>query len=230
MIRSTLKSLGAASDHDYLFRISGSAIRFLGYLIVYEESRDEDQQLSDDEGEARIPAGISEGQVQRLVQLLPEQHFTQPPPRYSEANLVRTLEENSIGRPSTYAPILGVIQQRGYVIRDGKRLIPTETGFTVCDLLVEHFPDVMSLGFTAQMETDLDLIAAGEMEWVNVVREFYGPFSRDLAIRRRKNARAKHGSRADWAGMPYMRERIGYPLGSFRQVYQLQRFPGLSLH
>ena len=195
-----------------------------------KKSRDEDQQLSDDEGEARIPAGISEGQVQRLVQLLPEQHFTQPPPRYSEANLVRTLEENSIGRPSTYAPILGVIQQRGYVIRDGKRLIPTETGFMVCDLLVEHFPDVMSLGFTAQMETDLDLIAAGEMEWVNVVREFYGPFSRDLAIAEEKMPELNMGPELIGRACPDMRERIGYPLGSFWQVYQLQRFPGLSLH
>jgi DNA topoisomerase I len=177
---------GQTPGHQYLLRVSGSAVQFAGFLIVYEEARDEDQQPSDEEGEARIPAGISEGQRQRLVKLLPEQHFTQPPPRYSEASLVRVLEENSIGRPSTYAPILGTIQQRGYVVRDGKRLIPTETGFLVNDLLVEHFPDVLDLGFTAHMEADLDRIAGGELDWVGVIREFYGPFSIDLAAAEEK--------------------------------------------
>ena len=98
------------------------------------------------------------------MQLIPEQHFTQPPPRYSEASLVRTLEENGIGRPSTYAPILGTIQQRGYVYRENKRLFPTETGILVNDLLVEHFPDVIQVGFTARMEADLDRVASGDEE------------------------------------------------------------------
>jgi DNA topoisomerase I len=96
------------------------------------------------------------------VRLLPEQHFTQPPPRYTEASLVRTLEENGIGRPSTYAPILGTIQQRGYVVRDGKRLMPTETGILVNDPDLDHFPEIVDLGFTASMEEDLDRIASGE--------------------------------------------------------------------
>jgi DNA topoisomerase-1 len=112
--------------------------------------------------------------------LIPEQHFTQPPPRFSEASLVRILEEYGIGRPSTYAPILGTIQQRGYVVRDGKKLIPTETGVLVSDLLIEHFPDVLDVGFTAHMEEDLDRIAAGEMPWVDVIREFYDPFSNQV--------------------------------------------------
>ncbi len=177
---------GRTGEHQYMLRVSGSAVRFAGFLIVYEEARDEDQQPSEEEGEARIPTGIQEGQPQRLVRLIPEQHFTQPPPRYSEASLVRVLEENSIGRPSTYAPILGTIQQRGYVVRDAKRLIPTDTGILVNDLLVEHFPDVLDLGFTANMEGDLDRIAAGEIEWVGVIREFYGPFSKDLAAAEEK--------------------------------------------
>jgi len=173
---------GKSAEHAYLLRVSGSAVQFPGFLIVYEEARDEDQQPDEEESEARIPAGITEGQSQRLVRLLPEQHFTQPPPRFSEASLVRVLEENSIGRPSTYAPILGTIQQRGYVTRDGKRLTPTETGILVNDLLVEHFPDVLDLGFTAHMEGNLDRIAGGELDWVEVIREFYGPFSKDLEV------------------------------------------------
>ena len=127
---------------------SGSTIVFQGFLIVYEEARDEDQK-ADEEENTRIPAGLVENQTQRLVQLIPEQHFTQPPPRYSEATLVRALEENGIGRPSTYAPILATIQARGYVIREGRKLTPTETGILVNDLLIEHFPDILDIRFTA---------------------------------------------------------------------------------
>ena len=169
---------GTTAGHQYLLRASGSAIRFHGFLIVYEETRDEDAQA--EEENTRIPTGIAEGQDQRLVRLIPEQHFTQPPARFSEASLVRTLEENGIGRPSTYAPILGTLQQRGYVVRDGKKLTPTETGILVNDLLTEHFPDVVDVGFTARMEEDLDRVASGELEWVNVVRDFYDPFSRQV--------------------------------------------------
>ncbi len=115
-----------------------------------------------------------------LLKLLPEQHFTQPPPRYTEASLVKALEEYGIGRPSTYAPILNTIQQRGYVVRDGKRLVPTETGIVVNDLLVGHFSQVIDVGFTAKMEEDLDRIAAGEQEWVPVLRDFYGPFKAEV--------------------------------------------------
>jgi DNA topoisomerase-1 len=167
---------GKSSAHEYLLRASGSTLRFQGFLIVYEEARDEDQPADEDE-DAQFPADIGEGQPQRLVRLLPEQHFTQPPPRYTEASLVRTLEENGIGRPSTYAPILSTLQQRGYVERNSKRLHPTETGILVNDLLTEHFPDVVDVGFTARMEEDLDKIASGELPWVEVVREFYDPFA-----------------------------------------------------
>jgi len=108
--------------------------------------------------------------------LLPEQHFTQPPPRYTEASLVQVLEENGIGRPSTYAPILSTIQQRGYVVREAKRLSPTETGILVNDLLVEHFPEIVDLHFTADMEANLDKVASGTGEWRNVIRDFYTEF------------------------------------------------------
>lgn len=175
--------------HEFLLRASGSTLRFQGFLIVYEESRDEDLAAEDDD--ARIPAGLFEGQAQELLRLLPEQHFTQPPPRYTEASLVRTLEENGIGRPSTYAPILNVLQQRGYVVRDGKRLTPTETGFIVSDLLTEHFADIVDVGFTARMEEDLDRIAAGDQRWVEIVREFYGPFAQDLERARQEMPEVK---------------------------------------
>jgi DNA topoisomerase I len=171
---------GVVPGHDYLFRASGSSIVFQGFLIVYEEARDEDQKLTEEEENTRIPPGLVEGQAQRLVRLIPEQHFTQPPPRYSEATLVKIMEENGIGRPSTYAPIMGTLQARGYVARENKKLIPTETGQLVNDLLVEHFPEVVNVGFTAHMEEDLDRIASGEMPWVGVVRDFYGPFSEQV--------------------------------------------------
>jgi len=158
----------------YLFRASGSKIRFPGFLAVYEESRDED--AASDEEEGAILPDLETGEIVDLVQLIPEQHFTQPPPRYTEATLVRTLEEYGIGRPSTYAPIISTIQDRGYVERRDRRLHPTELGFIVNDLVVKHFPDIVDVGFTARMEEDLDLIARGEREWVPVLREFYDPF------------------------------------------------------
>jgi len=170
-----------STDHEYLLRASGSTVKFPGFLVVYEEAKDEDQVAEEEEENARIPAGIEEGQSQKLVRLIPEQHFTQPPPRYTEATLVRTLEEYGIGRPSTYAPILGTIQQRGYVLREVKGLSPTETGILVNDLITEHFPGVVDYGFTAKMEEDLDLIAEGQRDWVASIREFYTPFAEQVA-------------------------------------------------
>jgi len=171
----TVEIEGKTPGHVYGMRVSGSTLRFPGYLIVYEEAQDEDKKEDEPEN-VRIPPGLSEGQHQELVRLIPEQHFTQPPPRYSEATLVQVLEEYGIGRPSTYAPILSTIQDRGYVIRDAKRLIPTETGILVNDLLVQHFPEIVDLHFTAKMERGLDQVASGDNHWVEVVRAFYNDF------------------------------------------------------
>jgi DNA topoisomerase-1 len=175
-----VEATGKSSEHEYLLRASGSAVRFSGYMAVYEETRDEDKPADEDEEIVKIPVGVAEGQKQALVRLMPDQHFTQPPPRFSEASLVQVLEENGIGRPSTYAPIISTIQQRGYVERIDKRLAPTETGFQVNDLLVQYFPEIVDIGFTAHMEDDLDKVAAGEMQWTGAVREFYGPFKEQL--------------------------------------------------
>ncbi len=172
---------GKGSENEYLLRASGSQIEFPGFLVVYEEGKDEDQ-VEEDEGDSdRIPIDdIKEDQPQNLKELYPEQHFTQPPPRYTEASLVQVLEENGIGRPSTYAPILSTIQNRGYVIREGKRLEPTETGFLVNDLVVNFFPSIVDINFTSNLEDQLDQIASGDEDWVNVISEFYGPFSEKL--------------------------------------------------
>ncbi len=169
----------AQGPRPYHFRSSGSQVRFPGFLVVYRDEEENGEQNGRKEEGIRIP-DLSVGDLLDLIRLLPEQHFTQPPPRYTEATLVKALEEHGIGRPSTYAPILTTLRQRGYVERQGKSLVPTELGFIVCDLLVEHFPTVFEVGFTARMEEGLDKVASGEQEWVQLVREFYEPFSEML--------------------------------------------------
>ncbi len=169
---------GKGTEHEYTLRAAGSAVKFPGYLIVYEEAKNEDTKSEEDEEmNVRIPASIAEGQKQNLVRLIPEQHFTQPPPRYSEASLVQTLEEYGIGRPSTYAPTISTIQARGYVERVDRRLIPTDTGILVHDIMMKYFPGIIDLNFTVRMEEDLDKIAEGQADWVKVMDEFYKPFA-----------------------------------------------------
>jgi DNA topoisomerase-1 len=163
----------------YLFRATGSTLAFPGFLLVYEEARDEG--ASEEENGGALPP-LESGEPLDLLRLIPEQHFTQPPPRFTEASLIRELEKHGIGRPSTYAPILSTIQAREYVVRVNRYLQPTELGFLVNDLLVEHFADIVDIQFTAHMEDDLDRIAAGERDWVAVLREFYGPFAHTLQM------------------------------------------------
>lgn len=172
--------LAISRQPKYLFRASGSQVKFPGFLAVYEEARDED--AAPDEEAGVILPDLKAGELVDLVQLIAEQHFTQPPPRYTEATLVRALEEYGIGRPSTYAPTISTIQDRGYVERRERRLYPTELGFVVNDLVVKHFPNIVDVGFTARMEEDLDLIARGERDWVPVLREFYEPFERAVEL------------------------------------------------
>ena len=160
----------------YLFRATGSRVKFPGFLRVYIEGRDN--------GEEEAPEGwlpdVQTGERLRLVGLDPAQHFTQPPPRYTEATLVRALEERGIGRPSTYAPIIETIKHRGYVEVDDRRMYPTELGVLVNSLLVEHFPTVVDVDFTAHMEEDLDKVEEGREDWVRLLRGFYGPFAEVL--------------------------------------------------
>lgn len=169
---------GQSVDHNYFLRASGSKLKFPGFLVIYEEAVDEDAKK--DNEILDLPEGLQDKDLLILIRLIPEQHFTQPPPRYTEASLVQALEEFGIGRPSTYAPIISTIQARGYVEKDAKRLIPTETGFVVNDLLVEFFPDVLGVDFTARMEEDLDEIAGGKRNWKAVLGEFYSSFEPKL--------------------------------------------------
>ena len=174
---------GRTPDHHYQLRLAASSLRLPGFLAVYQDVGDENGEANgEDEAETRLSRlpELQDGDPLDLVELFPEQHFTQPPPRYSEATLVRALEENGIGRPSTYAPTLTTIQQRGYVRREARRLIPTEVGEVVTDLLVEHFPEIVDLGFTARMEDELDEIAGGVRDWVEVIDSFYGPFAEQV--------------------------------------------------
>ena len=161
-----------------LFRASGSRIRFPGFLSVYREGRDDDE--SDEDAKPPLPE-LVKGEPLDLLALLPEQHFTQAPPRFSEATLVKALEEKGIGRPSTYAPTLSTIQDRRYVERTDRRFKPTELGFVVNDLLVEHFSEFVDLDFTANFEEKLDDIARGERQWVPVVEEFYVPLEEHIS-------------------------------------------------
>ncbi|MDP9382186.1 MAG: type I DNA topoisomerase, partial [Chloroflexota bacterium] len=161
-------------EAPYTFRATGSVVKFDGYLAVYQEGRDEGQTDAELDGKA-LPQ-LAQGEPLDLLQLLPEQHFTQPPPRFSEATLVKALEEQGIGRPSTYAPTMSTLQERYYIQREGKQLRPTELGMLVNDLLVEHFPNIVDTGFTSHMEEELDEIASGSRPWVPVIREFYDPF------------------------------------------------------
>jgi DNA topoisomerase-1 len=166
---------------DCRFRATGQVLKFDGFIRVYTEGRDEGQRGDEEEGdEGQLPA-LAEGEVLRLHELVPEQHFTQPPPRFSQATLIKELEENGIGRPSTYATIMSTILDKEYVVEDEQRRVkPTELGFLVTDLLVESFPDVLNVEFTAGMEDELDLIEEGKEAWVQAMRRFWGPFAKDL--------------------------------------------------
>ena len=165
----------ASSDTRYAFRIEGSVMKFPGFRRLYME--DVDDQPADDDKEDQALPDVEENEPLTCLGVKPEQHFTQPPPRFTEATLVKALEERGIGRPSTYAPTLATVMDRDYVRKEKSRFVPTKLGIAVNGLLTAHFPDVMDVGFTARVEEELDEIAAGERAWVPVLREFYGPFN-----------------------------------------------------
>ncbi len=159
----------------FTFRATGSRIKFPGYLILYRETEDN----GGEEREGWLPP-LAPGDPLILDGVAAEGHFTQPPPRYTEASLVRALEEKGIGRPSTYAPTIETIKKRGYVALRERRLVPTEVGGMVTDILVEHFPQIVDVDFTAGLESDLDRIEEGQADWVQIVNEFYVPFEQTL--------------------------------------------------
>jgi DNA topoisomerase-1 len=190
MAVAEIKRVGAnivvqGRQHGYTFRATGQTILFDGFLRVYFEDKDEEQLERDRlageaDGEKFLPV-LAEGEALDCANLAAQQHFTKPPARYTEASLVKKLEEEGIGRPSTYAPTISTVQQRGYIRKEGKQLIPEDIAFTVTDLLIAHFPDIADLQFTAKMEQRLDDIAEGTEEWVPFMKSFFGPFSKLVA-------------------------------------------------
>ena len=171
----------SVSGAPYNFRSTGSVMKFDGFMRVYTEGKDTEE-VSDDEQPPLPP--LSKDQDLALEKLDPRQHFTEPPPRYTEATIVKTLEEQGIGRPSTYANIISTIRDREYVDLRDKRFYPTELGFKVNDQLVKHFPSILDLKFTADMETKLDDVEEGKTDWVGLLRNFYDPFA--LTVERAK--------------------------------------------
>jgi DNA topoisomerase-1 len=206
----TTVDIDAKSGKDtYNFRVTGSVLKFDGFLKVYEESKD----AKDDEDEAlkkKLPA-LTEGQKLTLKELKPEQHFTEPPPRYNEASLVKELEERGIGRPSTYATILSTIQDRGYAQKTagrGGKFFPTEIGLVVTDLLVENFKDIFDYQYTARMEEELDEVEDGAKSWLDALKEFYGKFEDDLSYAQKHMENIKRMEKATDEKC----ERCGSPL------------------
>lgn len=210
--------------NKYELRASGSILKFAGFLVVYEEAKDEDKSNGSDTG-VIFPPNLKDGQKQELIRLIPEQHFTTPPPRYTEASLVQVLEENGIGRPSTYAPILSTIQERGYVEREKKRLIPTETGKIVNDLLVGHFNHVVDTGFTASMETSFDQVASGEKEWHSVIKEFYKDFAILLARAKEEMPETKTELEKIGRDCPKCGHELVIRFGRFGKFISCSNFP-----
>lgn len=172
--QTTIDVEAVGSDKKtYAFRATGSVLRFDGYLAMWQSSGEEE------ELEGQLP-DIQKDSLLECKQVVPEKHFTQPPPRYSESSLIKELEEKGIGRPSTYATIISTVQDRKYVEKKDNRFVPTELGELVTELLVESFPDVVDVQFTANMEEELDLIEEGQVNWIAALKKFYGPFSETL--------------------------------------------------
>lgn len=177
--QTTVDVLAKGKDkNDYLFRATGSVMKFDGFLAVYQEGKDEKDEEDDELGK-KMPA-VTEGETLKVKLIDPEQHFTEPPPRFTEATLVKELEASGVGRPSTYASILSTIQEREYVKKEGGKFSPTELGMVVTDLLVESFNDIFDVRYTARMEEELDEIEDGTLDWRSAMGEFYGRFEDDL--------------------------------------------------
>ncbi|MBU1137214.1 topoisomerase DNA-binding C4 zinc finger domain-containing protein, partial [Patescibacteria group bacterium] len=202
------------STNSYIFRATGSVIKFDGFLKIYPAKMKEN-----------ILPKLSKNEILELIKLISQQHFTKPPARYTEASLVKTLEEYGIGRPSTYAPIISTIQKRGYVQKDEqKRFIPKEIGFIVIDLLKENFPEIVDVKFTAEMEKKLDKIAQGKKDWVKTLKEFYQPFHENLTRKYKEVEKKKLEEPTDKI-CPKCGQPIVIKMGRFGKFYSCSAFP-----
>jgi DNA topoisomerase-1 len=177
----------SGTSNQYVFRATGSVLKFPGFRAVYLEGRDDN---GTEDGRKALPE-LADGEPLDFLGLEAVQHFTEPPPRFTEATLIKAMEEKGIGRPSTYAPTIATLLDRQYVNKDRNRLVPTVLGITVTDLLTEYFKDVMDLEFTAKMEGELDDVSRGEREWVPMLGEFYDPFQKALEAAQESMPRVK---------------------------------------
>ncbi|MFH1451470.1 MAG: DNA topoisomerase, partial [bacterium] len=199
---------------NYTFRTNGQILKFAGFLKVYSIKFEEND----------LPP-LEEKEFLKLIKLSPEQHFTQPPARYTEASLIKALEEEGIGRPSTYAPILSTIQDRNYVEKNAeKRFAPTEIGITVNNILVEHFPKVVDVKFTAKMEEDLDEIALGEKKWEEVIGGFYSEFAENLEHKYQEVSKKNMTETTDKI-CPKCGKNLIIRFGKFGKFYACSGFP-----
>ena len=204
---------------QHVFRATGSVLKFKGFLAMYEETLEDP---TDEEQAGGLLPDVREGEDARLQEFKPEQHFTQPPPRFTEASLIRTLEENGIGRPSTYAQIMNTIVERGYVVREKRRLAPTPLGEDVNRMLVANFPDILDINFTAELENELDEVEEGEREWHDLLRSFYGQFEKDLHAAQHKIVTETVG---DAAKCPVCGGELEFLTGRFGPYLRCARHP-----
>jgi len=219
VLDSTTVDVLATSDKrqatSHTFRGTGQILKFDGFLKLYPMKFEEKE----------LPL-LEKEEILELLKLIPSQHFTQPAPRYTEATLIKTLEENGIGRPSTFAPILYTIQERNYIEKDeNKRFKPTEIGTVVNDLLVAHFPEIVDIKFTADMEEDLDEIADGKKDWVPVIKEFYTPFEENLKKKYEEVSKKDITEKPTGRNCPKCGAPLVIRLGKYGQFYACSTFP-----
>ncbi|AMM97261.1 MULTISPECIES: type I DNA topoisomerase [Bacillus] len=211
MAPAVLDTMSVDLDNNGLtFRANGSKVKFPGFMKVYVEGKDDQLEEKD-----KMLPDLKEGDTVLSKDIEPEQHFTQPPPRYTEARLVKTLEELGIGRPSTYAPTLDTIQKRGYVALDNKRFIPTELGEIVLNLIIEFFPEIINVEFTAKMEKELDSVEEGTIEWVRIIDSFYQDFAK--RVEKAEAEMQEVEIEPEYAGVDC--EECGHPM-----VYKMGRY------
>ncbi len=202
---------------DYTFKATGSTLRFPGFLILYKSEEPEKETV--------LPE-MTEGQDLTLLELLPDQHFTQPPSRYNEASLIKTLEEKGIGRPSTYSPIIETIQSRGYVVKENKAFMPTELGFVVVELMISYFPEVIDVDFTVKLEQQLDEIEEGKQEWRKVIKDFYnGYFKERLAVAEQKIEKVEVAPELSDEVCPNCGKQLIYKHGRFGRFLACPAYP-----
>ena len=215
-------SVDISAGAGFRFRVAGTVIRFAGFMKLYIEGVDDE--VEDKEKEGLLPP-LAEGDLLDLKDLLPEQHFTQPPPRYTEATLVKTLEEYGIGRPSTYASIMNTLTERKYARLDKKRFFPEDVGMVVSDLLTNHFTQYVDYNFTANLEEELDMVSRGEKQWRPLLQEFWGPFIELLKVKEAEVNKSDLTTEATDEICPECGKPLVVKLGKFGKFYACTGYP-----